>query len=285
MFDLKELGRNVHQITLKTTGKNWEQWFLLSSDWHWDNPKCDRALLTKHLNQAKERNAGIFGFGDLLCLMQGKYDPRGTKSDIRPEHNRSDYLDVVIRDLAQYLIPYKQNMILYARGNHETNIRKRLETDPVERVVERVNVAHGGRAIYSGGYGGWLRFHFHTHTSRQSINLKYFHGSGGGGVVTKGAIQQQRIAASVEGADIVYMGHVHEHGYKNFPKELLSPDGEVKIKNSISLRGSTYKEEYGDGFGGWHIERGAPPKPLGSWWLRFFKQSQKKVGFEWIPTT
>jgi hypothetical protein len=25
----------------------------------------------------------------------------------------------------------------------------------------------------------------------------------------------------------------------------------------------TYKEEYGDGSKGWHIERGAPPKPLG----------------------
>jgi hypothetical protein len=25
----------------------------------------------------------------------------------------------------------------------------------------------------------------------------------------------------------------------------------------------TYKEEYGEGFSGWHVERGAPPKPLG----------------------
>jgi hypothetical protein len=26
----------------------------------------------------------------------------------------------------------------------------------------------------------------------------------------------------------------------------------------------TYKEEYGDGSKGWHVERGAPPKPVGS---------------------
>jgi hypothetical protein len=25
----------------------------------------------------------------------------------------------------------------------------------------------------------------------------------------------------------------------------------------------TYKEEYGEGTHGWHVERGAPPKPLG----------------------
>ena len=32
----------------------------------------------------------------------------------------------------------------------------------------------------------------------------------------------------------------------------------------------TYKEEYGDGFKGWHCERGAPPKPIGAVWLRFY---------------
>jgi hypothetical protein len=30
----------------------------------------------------------------------------------------------------------------------------------------------------------------------------------------------------------------------------------------------TYKDEYGSGLGGWHIERGAPPKPLGGYWMR-----------------
>jgi hypothetical protein len=35
----------------------------------------------------------------------------------------------------------------------------------------------------------------------------------------------------------------------------------------------TYKEEYGDGSGGYHIEKGRPPKPLGGAWLTFKKES------------
>jgi hypothetical protein len=36
----------------------------------------------------------------------------------------------------------------------------------------------------------------------------------------------------------------------------------------------TYKEEYGDGYIGWHVERGAPPKPLGG---RILKIEAKDV--------
>ena len=64
------------------------QMFLLLSDLHIDNPKCDRRLLLKVLNEAVERNALILIFGDLFCLMQGKGDPRRSKADIRPEHNK-----------------------------------------------------------------------------------------------------------------------------------------------------------------------------------------------------
>jgi hypothetical protein len=31
-----------------------------------------------------------------------------------------------------------------------------------------------------------------------------------------------------------------------------------------------YKEEYEDGFGGWHVTIGKPPRRLGAWWLRFY---------------
>lgn len=283
MFNISELARNVHQIDIETTGKDWEAWALLTSDWHWDNPKAVQPLIKKHLDQAKERNAMILGFGDLLCLMQGKYDPRRSKSDIRPEHNRLDYLDAVIRDFAGFLIPYKDNFCLYGQGNHETAIVRNLETNPVERVVERVNTSTGSRSVFSGGYGGWVRFRFSMGTAKQVVDLKYFHGSGGGGIVTKGAIQQQRMAATIEGANIIYMGHVHELTSSIFTKEYISNVGEVKRFNQVHLRGSTYKEEYKDGYGGYHIEKGRPPKPLGSWWVRFYKESAKKVTFEWIP--
>ena len=46
--------------------KGWEQWFLLSSDRHWDNPHSDWALQKEHLDLARERNAKVLDFGDLM---------------------------------------------------------------------------------------------------------------------------------------------------------------------------------------------------------------------------
>jgi len=283
MFEIREKALNSHIIDLSPTDKNWEQWFLLCSDLHWDNPHCQRQLIEKHFNQAKERKAGILIFGDALCLMQGKYDPRRSKSSIRPEHNRADYLDVVIRDFAQYMKPWKDNIILISPGNHENGVRKNLETDPIERVVERMNTMPGSK-VYKGGYGGWVRFQFQiTKTTRQSKNLFYFHGSGGGGIVTKGIIQQQRTSAVIEGADICYQGHVHELMSSVWAKHYIDVSGKPQNREAVHLRGSTYKEEFADGAEGWHVERGAPPKPLGSWWVRFYKKNKNEVTFEWIP--
>jgi UDP-2,3-diacylglucosamine pyrophosphatase LpxH len=45
--------------------------FLMISDVHFDNPKCDRVLLKKHLDQALKRNAKVLINGDFFCIMQG----------------------------------------------------------------------------------------------------------------------------------------------------------------------------------------------------------------------
>ena len=41
--------------------------------------------------------------GDVLCLMQGRYDPRGSKASVRPEHQVDNYLDAVISTAAEFL--------------------------------------------------------------------------------------------------------------------------------------------------------------------------------------
>jgi hypothetical protein len=61
---------------------------------------------------------------------------------------------------------------------------------------------------------------------------------------------------------------VHELYHHINPVEVYdSHQKKIKARNVHQIRTSTYKEEYEDGFGGFHIERGRPPKPLGSMWL------------------
>lgn len=248
--------------------KNWEETkVLLISDLHWDNPKCDRELLKKHLDQALKGNHDILINGDMFCLMQGAYDPRKSKSDIRPEHNSANYFDAIINTAVDWFAPYAHLIKLIAYGNHETNILKRQETDIIERFVTLLNYKTGS-TIQVGGYGGWIRYAFQFgDTKIKSYCIKYMHGFGGGGAVTRGTIQHNRMSVNVEGADAIWMGHVHEDYEMTYTVEQLTQYDTVLLRDILMIRTSAYKEEYGDGSKGWHIERGASPKPMGGRWL------------------
>jgi len=258
--------KSVHTIKTKSSETNFQQKVLLISDVHWDNPKSDWDLLRKHLDEAKEKNAKILFNGDTFCLMQGKYDPRSAKSDIRPEHNVNRYLDAIVETAVEFFKPYADNIELFGYGNHEANIVHRQETDVLQRFVNILN-HEAGTKIALGGYGGWVIFQHQIGTSTKGYKIKYFHGSGGGAPVTKGNIQHNRMSTFVQGADLIWQGHVHNDYETTYQIEYLDNNNRVRQKPVLMVRTSTYKEEYKKGLSGWHVERGAPPKPLGGRWL------------------
>ena len=248
---------------------------LLISDMHWDNPKCDRTMLRRDLDYALEHDLDVFVNGDTFCAMQGRYDGRRMKSDIRPEHNTSTYLDSLVRTAIDWFTPYAKVIRMIGYGNHETAILKNCETDLLERLVEGLN-ARGGN-ITLGGYGGWVVWSFKQpeNGNGMSYKMKYFHGSGGGGPVTRGTIQNQRMLAQVHGADCVWMGHVHESYAMVNVVETLNMKHKPILREVLQVRTPGYKEEYGDGTKGWHVMRGAPPKPLGAYILELNLRTKK----------
>ena len=243
---------------------------LLLSDLHWDNPHCDRSLLKKDLEAAKNGGHDVFINGDFFCAMQGKYDGRRSKSEIRPEHNSSHYLDLLVSTAIDWFEPYAHSIRLIGYGNHETSILRHCETDLIERFVSGINLRTGSN-IQVGGYGGWIKYSFQRQASDmsggKSYLIKYFHGAGGGGPVTRGAINFNRMATMVEGADAIWMGHVHESTEITYTVECITPKATIYLKDVLMIRTPSYKEEYQDGSKGWHVERMAPPKPLGGRWL------------------
>lgn len=267
---ITEQARNVHRIVVPYNKENTEFYFLLSSDHHWDNPDSNRTMIQKHLQEAKQRKAKVFMFGDFFCAMQGKYDKRSDKKKIRTEHLTGNYLDSLVNTAAEWLMPYREQIAVIGQGNHETSIQGRHETNLIERLVEKLNPIGCEEKVYMGGYGGWIRLCF-EHASgghRYPINLKYYHGSGGGGPVTKGTIQSQRQAVFTPDADIIASGHVHEQYTICHMQEKLHDNGKISLKEQWHVRLPTYKDEYKDGYSGWHIETGKPPKPIGAYWLR-----------------
>jgi UDP-2,3-diacylglucosamine pyrophosphatase LpxH len=276
------MKNNVHVLRNNFSPKK----VLLISDAHWDNPKCDRGLLKRHLDQAKEIGADILLNGDTFCLMQGAYDPRKSKSDIRPEHNKNNYLDAVVADAVDWFSPYAHLIKVVGYGNHETAILKRQETDVIERFVFGLN-SKNNTQVEIGGYGGWIVYSFKRDSGQSScaFKIKYYHGSGGGGPVTKGVIQYNRMSTMIEGADMIWMGHVHEDHELTYTVERINESNKVHLRDILMVRTATYKEEYNNGKGGWHVERGGTPKHLGGRWLELHPKRNQKDGKEEIKVT
>ena len=258
-------SKNVHELSLEGS----EVRIAMLSDLHWDNPHCDRELLKRHLDYCLEENIPVIINGDMFCLMQGRGDNRRNKSDIRPEHNNAMYLDSIVNTAIEWFMPYAHIIKLVGYGNHETAIIKWQETDILQRFVDNINFRAQSN-MQLGGYGGWVvvrQVPNEGNTTSFSTKLKYFHGSGGGGTVTKGSINLTRALEIYEGFDVFSMGHIHENSSRNDVRDTLEKHSmtgyTLKQKQIHLMLTGTYKEEYGDGSKGWHVERGAPIKPLG----------------------
>ena len=259
---VRKYEKNVHSIEVETDKFR----IAMLSDIHWDNPKCDRDLLRAHLDFCVQENIPIFINGDFFCLMQGRGDNRRNKSDIRPEHNNARYLDSIVETAAEWWAPYASHIVLIGYGNHETGVIKWQETDLLQRFVDLLNYKCG-TMVQVGGYGGWLIVNLKRQTITTSFKIKYFHGSGGGGIVTKGAINLTRAMELYDGYDVFTMGHIHENWCRNDIRDTITHTAKVgyavQHKHIHSMITGTYKEEYVTGDHGWHVERGAPPKILG----------------------
>jgi hypothetical protein len=257
--------KNIHE--LRVDGSSFRMGMF--SDIHWDNPKCDWNLLKHDLDYCLKNEIPIMFNGDTFCLMQGAYDPRKMKGDIRPEHNNARYFDSIIETAVDFFLPYANLLTVVGYGNHETSIIKRQETDVIQRFVTLLNYKAGSN-VMTGGYGGWLIVNQLIKAKSnitQATKIKYFHGSSGGGIITRGAINLTRAMDLYEGYDVFTMGHIHENSARNDVRDNInfhpSKGYYFNHKQIHSMITGTYKEEYINGLYGWHVERGAPMKPVG----------------------
>lgn len=267
-YTIEQTNRDV--VTLRHgISADWTQRYLLLADVHFDSPHCNRRLLKSFLEQAKATGAGVFSFGDWFDGMQGRDDKRSDKSDLLPAYKAGDYVNRLVDDSAEFLAPYAGNIVFLSDGNHETGLRKHLEVDILLLLAGRLGVCKMG-------YSGFVRFLFSrtgTGSGRKSGGntsrvMFFHHGSGGGGEVTKGVIRAQRQSAWVGDADIFVGGHVHESWRLESERLRLSATGQIYRDRVLHLCLPTLKDEY-EMAGGFHVERGRPPKPQGAYWLEF----------------
>jgi len=284
-WTIEKISKNVCRITIELTRNlDWEQWVLLRSDVHHDNPKCDQALEKKHLDEAMEYSAPVIDNGDLFCAMQGKWDKRSNKNALREEHRGGNYFDLLVDTAAEFYRPYKDIFAVLGKGNHETAITNRHETDLTDRLSAKMR-SYGSR-VEASGYGGWVIFQFREMKAppekqiKDSVRLYHFHGTGGGGPVTRGTIQTNRIAVFTPDADVVLTGHTHDEWTVTIPRQRISVGNQLYQDEQLHIRAPGYKDAWADGSSGWEVEKMLGPKALGSAWLKFSWDPRGRVAID-----
>jgi len=247
-------------IDVPSGGLDWS--LLLRSDAHHDNAHCEQDLEKRHLDQARAKGAGVLDIGDLFCAMQGTFDPRQDKDQLRQEDSRNDYFDRLVDNAAKFYRPYAKHFLMMSPGNHEKGVLKRHGTDLTRRLGEALGVPVGT-------YQGWFILSFKIHgTHYTSFKMRYTHGYGGGGPVTKDLIQLNRQLAVVEDADFFLSGHTHDAWYVPVQREMIGHDLIPRTREVAAIKIGGYKDEWEDG-DGWANTMGRSPRPKGGWWVHF----------------
>lgn len=244
--------------------------FLLASDIHLDNPHCQRDLLRKHLKHVQGIGGHALFFGDVLCLMQGKKDRRGSKGAVRPEHYGSNYFDLVFSESAEWLSPFAQTLLMVSDGNHETAVINNQEIDPLGNTVRILRDRYNAITEHM-RYQGWIWFTFYRPNANREERTRrialFFHHGAWGGIITKGTMGGGRYAGIAPQADLLINGHNHERSIVSHPCYRVNSQGRQHVAHRWHVQTGTYKEEFADG-AGWAVERIVMPKSIGGVWLR-----------------
>lgn len=268
-------SKNYHRFRRKANESGWFYHFV-ASDVHLDNPKCKRKKLKADLDLALEKDATISITGDLLDLMQGKFDRRASKSALRKQFvEGGTYFDNVIEDACEFLEPYVNNILLISDGNHETSVKDKIEVDILQYLIRELNKRNGTQ-IQHGGYRGYFVIEYFTSgTTKMPIKFGYTHGNFGGNV-TKGSLSVLRNASIMPDCDIMLSGHTHDSWHIPHKRYSLSNQKEkIELTTQHHVRTGTYKEEF-EGGQGWAVEKVSFPKPIGGCMCKFkFKRGEK----------
>jgi hypothetical protein len=241
-----------------------QQKIYLISDAHFDSVFCDRDLFKRHLERALKDKAFILDGGDFFDAMQGRFDPRRSMDELRPEYRRDDYYDFVVRDAAEYLEPFAPSMILMAPGNHELSILKNANTYLTDRLVAELR--RRGAPVVTGGFKGWVRvlWRYRNGNDGGSFLIRYSHSGGGHSApVTRGVIDTNRQAVYLPDAHVVWNGHNHEGWIVPIARERISGKGSVFSDIAWFIRTPGYKAEYESSDIGFAAQRATGPRPRG----------------------
>jgi hypothetical protein len=282
MWSIESVSPTVHKMRVTyERSYDWEFRILVTADEHLDHINSNHQKINRVMTAAKAGGYPNIKLGDTFCAMQGAKDPRASRVALREEFaTKNNYFDEIVKYAYDFYMPYKDSIGLICLGNHETSISKHNDTNLSDRLVQLLR-ASGSNALL-GAYAGWLKIFFSTdHGNRQSVNIRYTHGSGGGAPVTKGVIRTARRGIAYPTADIFLSAHTHDAFVVPIANEKISEAGKVYKGEQLHVQIPSFKDDTTGIPDGYSIEKEHAPTPLGAYWLVFkYDRNRSRIIFD-----
>jgi UDP-2,3-diacylglucosamine pyrophosphatase LpxH len=231
------------------------------ADVHLKSRNCDKAAFKRYIADSDE-NTRFIGVGDLLDCIITSDTKRYTKAN--DESETDEIIDESIAEAEEILRPVADRILGLGIGNHEQNIVKRCNTNPIKVICKDLNVPYLGysfllRLIFR-GYGNSPDKPVRSH----SVIVRGHHGYGGGSR-TQGA-DLTKFAKDMQyfDADIFMYGHVHKTQHDKVPRLALRGDRLISKPKFLVICG-TFLKTYSDSTDATYSEiEGYPPTAIGS---------------------
>lgn len=246
------------------------------SDLHGDSPHSNLKFLEATLNKYPD-SLLIIG-GDHLDVMQNFGDRRASKSDLKKEFKREDYLNEIIDHNVRLWGKYAHRIIAFFVGNHEATQNRYHGIDLTRQIVKELNLRFSTNII-CGDAAGWLKLRFILNKQKRTKNIYFAHRPISGGTRSKGMLSVDLIKGRYPDADIYIAEHIHDTWIKPERVEVLTPGGKVKYKVKWVLQMPTLKDEFKGKKRGYAHDKSFGATPVGLILLQFTLNHDKQIAF------
>lgn len=209
------------------------------SDGHCDSPFFDEAAFLGVMKAIKAENRYVIINGDLFDAIL-RTDKKRAENHLMEKTD--DQINQKVKRMVALLKPFQENILFIARGNHESSCIKFNGVDLIDLTCEMLN-AGSEHKIICGNYSNWIRLNWYNTQNKSAAHYDIFlhHGTGGQAPVSRGMIDFDRLASSVD-ADLILTGHKHNAivDYSH-PLQKLTASGEFVLKNRIFVQTPSFQ--------------------------------------------
>ena len=186
--------------------------------------------------------------GDSIDVMQFVNDKRGSKSDVLPKYNETDYANRVINTVKKEIVePFKDRIISWNRGNHDNSIIKHHNIDLLSLIC--------GVDVPISDYTGYILITGGKEPNRRTQLIHFSHSPYSGGTRSKGSLGIDISKAEAPSADIWITEHIH-NGFIHpvLHEEVCTNNKTINMVNKWYVQNIAAKQESQGPRNGFHYE-------------------------------